>query len=245
MIQKYFNRYEIKYQISLKERDKLISYFKGFMTLDPHVQNGFDYEVRSLYFDSLFKNSYFEKMNGENIRRKLRVRFYPDFVNGGNEIVFIEIKRKVNENVSKARIAIKFGDLFKVIDGNTSFAKKFFRNLPHYDRKTLEEIWYLYKRFNLKPVCVVSYKRQPFVGKIENRFRITFDTNMKVRNSNFNLHYGTGKYFIPRNFAIMEIKFNDVIPNWVLRIVQINNCVQEKVSKFANGLEKTNSFCLI
>ena len=43
--QKYFNRYEIKYQISLKERDNLISFIHPFMRLDPYVQNGNSYEV--------------------------------------------------------------------------------------------------------------------------------------------------------------------------------------------------------
>ena len=95
--------------------------------------------------------------------------------------------------------------------------------------------------FNLKTVCVVCYHRQPYVYKIEKgRFRITFDTGVKVRNYNFDLHYGGGyKYVVPPYICIMEIKFTNFIPSWAVRIVQRNNVIQEKMSKFASGLERS------
>ena len=36
----------------------------------------------------------------------------------------------------------------------------------------------------------------------------------------------------------MEIKFNKYIPKWAINIVQRNNFVREKMSKFVSGVEK-------
>ena len=243
MVQRYFNRFEIKYQISMPEREKLIDNFKPFMELDPHVMKNFkNYEVRSVYFDSPLKRAYFEKIHGIKIRVKLRIRYYPDFQVGEEELVFIELKRKINEHVSKSRIIVPFDDAFDVIDNSTQKAKEFYKNASLEDKQKLNDIWYLYNRYNLKPVCMVWYHRQPYISKIEKgRFRITFDMGIKVRNHNFDLHTGGtgGKYVIAPQICVMEIKFTNFIPAWAVRIVQMNNVIQEKMSKFASGLERS------
>ena len=217
------------------------------MELDPFVSNKPYYEVRSIYFDSPFMKAFFEKTNGIKARVKLRIRYYPDFQSGEKELVFIELKKKNNENVSKNRILVPFKDAFKIIDNKTPTAKDFYKNASDEDKINLNEIWYLYNRYYLKPVCVVCYIRQPYMSKIKNRFRMTFDTNVKVRNFNFDLHIdGDGnRYVIPPNISIMELKFNSFIPNWVIKIMQRNDVIQEKVSKFASGLEHTRSFGLV
>ena len=84
------------------------------MELDPYVSNNHHYEVRSIYFDSPFKKAFFDKTNGIKTRVKLRIRYYPDFQNGEKELVFIELKKKNNENVSKSRILVPFKDAFKI-----------------------------------------------------------------------------------------------------------------------------------
>ncbi|MBN1801977.1 MAG: VTC domain-containing protein [Candidatus Lokiarchaeota archaeon] len=110
----------------------------------------------------------------------------------------------------------------------------------------MEENWFLIKRLNLKPECCVSYKRQPYVSIMERNFRLTFDTNMVVRNYNLDLHYGGGsKFIVPPGTCIMEVKYNSFIPQWAIKIIQTNDCVQFKMSKFAKGLEKTRSLSII
>ena len=248
MVQKFFKRFEIKYQISANERHKLVKYLRGFMKLDSHTQNCLDYEVRSLYFDSPQRKSYYEKTNGVKFRKKLRVRYYPNSNTDEVKRVFIEIKRKVNENVSKARIIVPAHQVFQIIEGNNKIAEDLYQNSSIQDRNTLEEIWYLKKRFNLKPVCAISYKRQALAGKVEKKFRITFDTNLRVTKHNFDLlsfHQGTSKLIIPRDLVVMEVKFNNIIPKWAIKILEGNDCIQEKISKFASGLKEVNSYCVV
>ena len=227
-------------------RDILIRQIQPFMELDSHVTNNRHYEIRSVYFDSPFKKSFLDKVNGIKIRIKLRIRYYPDFQNGEKELVFIELKKKINENVSKNRVLAPFEDAFKIIDNHTPEAKSFYKNGSKEDQSNLEEIWYLYNRYHLQPICVVCYKRQPYMDKIQNRFRITFDTNLKVRNYNFDLHYGNGnRYIVPPNISIMEVKFNSFIPNWAINLLQRNNILQQKMSKFASGLERDLIFSIV
>jgi len=216
------------------------------MRLDPHVMNNYDYEVRSLYFDSNFHHSFLEKKDGIAIRRKLRIRYYPNFTKNSNQFAFIEIKKKINENVAKSRVHVPLENALNILDRNHKEAKVFYGKASAQDKNTLKEIWFLYKKYNLKPVCVVSYKRQPFLSKVEKSFRLTFDTNVMVRNYNFDLHFGGGsKLIVPRSICIMEVKFNNFIPNWAIKIIHKNDCVQYKISKYAAGLAKTKNYALV
>ena len=216
------------------------------MRLDPHVKNNFGYEVRSLYFDSNFQHSFLEKKDGIAIRRKLRIRYYPDYTKDAGEFAFIEIKKKVNDNVAKRRLLVPFERALDILDKNNEDTLKLYEQSSTQDKNTLKEIWYLYKRYNLKPACIVSYKRQPFLSKLETTFRLTFDTHVMVRNYNFDLHTGGGsKFVVPRGICIMEVKFNNYVPNWAMKILQKNNCLQYKISKFASGLEKTRTYALV
>ena len=240
MVQKFFRRFEIKYQISPIERDRIKMYLNGFMEMDSHVENGRDYEIRSLYFDSPTRKAYHEKLNGVSYRRKLRIRYYPNKNNPEPSLVFLEIKRKNGENVSKARLQVPFDRAFEIVYGNSSYSEIFYKELSPQDQNTLQEIWYLVRLHKLKPAIVVSYNRQALHGKNEKRFRLTFDSDIRVRKSNFDLRYGHGsKLILPRETVVMEVKFNDQIPNWAVRILQQNNCWQEKISKFASGIEQT------
>lgn len=216
------------------------------MRLDTYIQNNYDYEVRSLYFDSNFQHSFLEKKDGIAIRYKLRIRYYPNFSKNNREFVFIEIKKKIKENVAKSRVYVPLERAINILDNNHEEAKLFYEEGSAQDKNTLKEIWFLNKKYNLKPRCIVSYKRQPYFSKIEKTLRITFDTNIMVRNFNLDLRFGGGsKFVVPRGICIMEIKFNNFIPNWAIKIIQKNDCVQYKISKFVTGLEKTKILALI
>ena len=216
------------------------------MRLDPYVQNNYSYEVRSLYFDSNFRHSLLEKRDGIGIRRKLRIRYYPDFRKDNQEFAFIEIKKKINDNVAKSRVYVPLEKVLSILDNNHPESKAFYNTASAQDKNTLKEIWFLYKKYNLKPVCIVSYKRQPFLSKVEKSFRLTFDTDVTVRNYNFDLHFGGGsKFIVPRSICIMEVKFNNFIPNWAIKIIHKNDCIQYKISKYAAGLAKTKNYALV
>lgn len=68
-------RKEIKYAISFIDESIIANRLRLVMDCDPH--NGTQgYLVRSLYFDTLQNQDYFEKMDGLENRKKIRLRIY-------------------------------------------------------------------------------------------------------------------------------------------------------------------------
>ncbi len=169
-------RFELKFIISFKERDKILKQILPFMGFDKHVKNQFNYEIRTIYFDSPFGKSYYKKKNGIKMRIKFRMRYYPEFQDPDGDFIFIELKKRDNEQVLKRRLKVPFEEAFQIIDNHTNESKVFHKNSHKEDKKILEEIWFHYKRYNLRPVCVICYNRQPYISNSETRFRITFDT---------------------------------------------------------------------
>ena len=66
-------RHEYKYVISYDEMLKLRTKFNEVLNIDRNY-NG--YMIRSLYFDSVNDDDYYDKLNGEMERKKIRLRIY-------------------------------------------------------------------------------------------------------------------------------------------------------------------------
>lgn len=73
-------RQEKKYLMNLVSMKRLSGRLAQVMIEDPH--NGAEgYCVRSLYFDTLRDTDYEEKLDGLELRRKIRLRIYAEVVN--------------------------------------------------------------------------------------------------------------------------------------------------------------------
>ncbi len=69
-----FNRFELKYLISLREAERFKTALRAYLLDDEHG-NG-RYALTSLYYDSPDFRCYWEKVDGIKFRRKLRIRRY-------------------------------------------------------------------------------------------------------------------------------------------------------------------------
>ena len=82
-------RQEKKFLIGLPEYYYHSGNLAKFMMEDPH-NRGDRYPIRSLYFDSIEDRDYQEKIDGVELRRKIRLRCYgPD-----SDFGLLEIKQK-------------------------------------------------------------------------------------------------------------------------------------------------------
>ena len=68
-------RYEHKYHLDITRMNDLIYKLTKVLNLDPHSQDG-SYQVTSLYFDTIFNELYYEKLEGLEKREKIRIRVY-------------------------------------------------------------------------------------------------------------------------------------------------------------------------
>ena len=238
-IQRYFKRFEFKYIIDLKTRYNIIRDITPFCYLDENTPESGEYPVHSLYYDSDNFKSYFEKIDGEKHRRKIRIRQYPGSI---GDMCFIEIKGKNNNNVFKKRVFLPLRDATHIlsrIDKDSIYYDK----LSESDKKIIDEIWLIYKYRNLHKKSVVSYKRKAFKGKFGKRFRLTFDRDLRVRKTDLeNIQLRGGKLITNHNTEIMELKFNEYVPTWMIKVLNKYDCALNKVSKYCVSIDALYNF---
>ena len=68
-------RTEKKYSITWAQQNVLLHRLSSIMKTDANSDIG-GYLVRSLYFDSIYDDDYFDKINGLESRKKIRLRIY-------------------------------------------------------------------------------------------------------------------------------------------------------------------------
>lgn len=231
-----FKRYEFKYQLSCKEVEFLIEdLLKNNMIWDSFVENkeSKDYTVTSVYFDSPSFKCYYDKINGLKDRYKLRLRIYDDLLFPGNN-VFLEIKRKSDMVIWKDRMILPYENYIKIFEegrydeSSFIFAKR--------DQDILNEFVCKKYKFRMTPIILVRYKRKPLVGKFNDRFRITFDNAIEATVTN-SLRFGNNFSMIAPDAIIMEVKFDNSLPHWFLRIIYKYQLDRRPFSKYCGAVE--------
>lgn len=227
-------RKEYKYLVHRDNLEKLRNRLLPFVELDKYVKNGngYDYKVRSIYFDTGKMNYYCEKDAGIERRKKFRIRGYED--TSEDSVVFLEVKRKKNEIVWKNRAPIKFKNIYGLfISKDTANLVLNHVKYPKAVNDADAFLYYFHKEF-LVPVILIVYNREPFFSKFNSDLRITFDKNIRSKicstvNGLFNEHkeiYAINDYFV------LEIKFNFGFPRWLDKIVREFGLIREAVSKY-------------
>ena len=127
-----FNRFELKYLITLQQAEQFKSGLRAYLVPDEHGNNNGRYTVSSLYYDSPGFRCYWEKLDGLRVRRKLRIRRYET---GGvlaeEAPVFLEIKQRVDRVTQKRRVILPYGEALRLCND---------RQIPEYapeDKATL------------------------------------------------------------------------------------------------------------
>ena len=110
MLQK-FSRYEFKYLVEKSVAIRIRQEIAHFMSEDPFTGGKSEnvYYVRSLYFENKHFHNFYEKIDGVKNRNKYRLRTYSPFLFGSD--VFLELKNRNNNRVSKVRESIQLEDL--------------------------------------------------------------------------------------------------------------------------------------
>jgi hypothetical protein len=229
------DRLEYKYLVPTEELSRLRRALAPFVKTDSHIdpERG-EYTVRSIYLDTCALDYYYQKLSGIQHRRKLRIRGYDQQLDDSQ--VFLEIKRKNDMAISKARALLPFRQAGRfLINGN----------IDHYfgktrDRRDARSFLYHLHRYSLRPVVLVTYDREAFFRSYDDSVRITFDKNLRscpfpnledLYSERGMLHSLSGKF-------VLEVKFSDGIPLWLKTIVRDFGLERRAVSKYAISLER-------
>jgi len=214
-------RCELKYHINAQETLILKSRLAEFMNPDLHnMDNG--YKIRSLYFDNCLSTSYYDKVEGFEKRTKYRLRLY-DF---SSKTLKLELKHKLNDVIYKETSTISRHDMENLQNGN-------YDCLLHDNDETLRKIYYHFKRHYFEPVVIVDYFRTAYFLDF-NRIRITFDSHLEKSNevTEFSNPELMMIPVLEKNHIILEIKYNDFLPEWIYTLFRGARLVRSSASKY-------------
>jgi SPX domain protein involved in polyphosphate accumulation len=229
-----FNRFELKYLITLQQAVKFKSALLAYLIPDERGNNNGRYTLTSLYYDSPDLRCYWEKVDGVKFRRKLRLRHYEtDEVFTEETPVFVEIKQRIDRVTQKRRVVLPYIEALRLCND---------RQIPNHapdDKAVIEEIYAFLWQYNLRPVSIVRYERQAFIGTdYDVGLRVTFDTSLSFQSHQLRLHeQPSGLPMLSANLVVMEIKVNERIPYWLTEMVAAHNLQMNRISKYCRSIE--------
>lgn len=229
-------RYERKYLVRNECLNALRKRMAPFLVHDsfaPEKENGlFQYTVRSVYYDTPEFNSLYEKWEGVEVRKKLRIRGYG--FEEADSMVFMEIKRKLGDRIWKNRAQVRFDAVHELL--KTGFSNGAGEQIKGRNEEDARKFLFNLYRYGYRPVNLIAYEREPFHGKFDHGVRITFDKNIRCKMwpSLKQLFSENGLRLVWKDFFILEIKyFENKMPTWAKSIVQEFGLRHEALSKFA------------
>lgn len=230
----FTNRYEIKYLIAANQLADVQASLQDYLRRDANGSHDGGYYVHSIYFDSPDMRFLREKFEGELTRVKPRIRTYRASLDGPPAGHFLEMKGRYDRIVEKRRCPI-----------DRSLAKLLLRETPVHPNgwsakhSVLGEFQYLSHRFRLVPTVSVLYHRTAYFGAHWPNLRLTFDrlvlcspaTGLDVPSEDF-------VQAIPCAQTVMELKYNDKLPQCLLHRLNSLGLQQRTFSKYAVSVER-------
>lgn len=214
-------RHENKYICSEKQMFILENRLKSFLPKDINQSDNF-YSIRSLYFDTVNDRMLCESLQGIEKRSKFRIRTY----NHSKDISRLEKKISVNNLKTKKSIILDSAEVENIISGGEI---RFDGN-----GNLRDEFYYLQKSEGLAPKIIVEYDRTAFVYDIGN-VRITFDKNIRASGeiADFYSESILGYTVQSDNRGVLEVKYDGILPGFIVNILNIGNLQQVSFSKYS------------
>lgn len=210
-----------------------------YVRLDPFSAQRPDrqYTVRSIYYDNRRFDCYNEKFDGFRLKKKFRIRGYNQL--RPDSVVFLEIKRRYEDFISKHRAPVRWDQLPLVFAGYGPKNEA----LPFAPGSAAAEaasrFLYNYYRRRLLPAVLVAYEREAFFGRFDPRLRITFDKNIRSRlyPALESLYSDRDAIFLIPGHFLLEVKFYLTLPAWLRNWLSRFNLQRQAFSKYATGIE--------
>lgn len=242
-------RYESKYIVPQTLVPEIRRFIMPFCQPDPYAAGTPpEYTITTLQLDDPYYSLHRAKEHESLNRFKLRVRTYGRI---GSAPVFTEVKTKFGATIHKYRASFPF-DLWceELVTGS---------RLPRCFRSLRQEIDFLqFKRLVLemgaRPVLLVRYIRESYVGTVDRYARVTFDRRLEYQMTDswtdFGVH-GTWRgmdsssaqgFGLSFSGVVLEVKTLSHAPVWVMDLVerfQLRKCGN---CKYSTALWRENTF---
>ncbi len=214
-------RQEKKYLLTVPDGQELDARLSSCMLRDEH-SGPHGYSIRSLYFDSLNDMDYWDKIDGLELRRKLRLRAYSPAA----DFAMLEMKQKEGAYQKKRSLRVGREDARRLCQGDYS-------PLLKYADPFAAECYGLMHCKCYQPRVVVEYRRRAFIAR-ENRIRITLDSQITATEARWDLFVpdlAQVPVLDPFNL-ILEIKYNGFLLSYIKDLAGMANRSEFSQSKY-------------
>ena len=217
-IQRCFQRYEKKYLLNPEQYQKIRAGLAPYMEADEHGR----YTICNLYYDTPDFQLIRASLDKPVYKEKLRMRSYG--VPADGDSVFVELKKKYKGVVYKRRTALEAGEALDYLAGRCSPRAK--------DQICREIDWFL-GRYHPVPQVFIAYDREALAGLEDRVLRVTFDIDLRWRDTALDLRSGDGgERITSRDQILMEIKIPGSAPVWLSRLLSENSVFPTSFSKY-------------
>ena len=200
-IQYSFRRYEKKYVLSPRQQEQLLQRIAPYMKEDVFGS----YTICNIYYDTPDWRLIRASLEKPAYKEKLRVRSYG--VPTETDRVFVELKKKYDGVVYKRRVTMRADEAAPFLacqlpDG--SFGQ------------IGQEIRWFQRHYRTQPGVFIAYDRLAFAGQEDPQLRLTFDTNLRWRDTQLDLCMGDwGAPILQGEDILMELKLPEACPLWL------------------------------
>lgn len=216
-------RHELKYMINEWEALMLKQLLKPVLAHDENGGENGRYLVRSLYFDDILESAFNDKLNGVFERKKYRIRTYGG---SGMSAIKAECKLKRNAYICKLSAALSSEEFYQILRHDYDF-------LLHKPSPLLKDYYVQCTSCGLRPCVIVDYEREAFIMN-EGNVRVTFDHDVRSSSNTFDILSQDIRAIpvFPPGELVLEVKYDDFLPNKVRNLLKLDYFEQIAVSKF-------------
>ena len=213
-----FKRYEKKYLLSARKYELLWDRLREHLVPDRFHRS----TVCSIYYDSDDYSLIRHSLEQPVYKEKLRLRSYN--VPGPDGEVFVELKKKYKGVVYKRRVRMSAVEAERYLGGQSR---------PSEDGQILREIDFFLQTHDVSPKVYIACEREAWVDREEPELRITFDRNLRWRDTDLHLTAGSeGAPLLPDGEVLMEIKIPEAAPLWLAHLLSELEIFPTSFSKY-------------
>lgn len=232
--QNIFQRYELKYMLTLEQKERLLQGMAPYMSIDKYGRD----TIRNIYFDTDNYRLIRHSIEKPVYKEKLRIRSYrlarPD------TNVYVELKKKYKSIVYKRRVSMPERaamDWICSTPPKIANSKIFNPQIP--DSQIAREIEYFRTYYEtLHPAVFLSYEREAYYSLDGSDFRVTFDDHILCRQNDLSLESDVGGISIlEEGKVLMEIKTSGGIPLWMTYLLTQEKIYKTSFSKYGTAYQ--------
>lgn len=215
-------RHELKYEIDNYQLEILKMRLASFLESDKHTGTTGSYTVRSVYYDDINNRCFYDNENGNDNRKKFRIRTY----NCSDSRINLELKHKKRGMTLKESCIID-KQIAECLINDTE------KEWSEEDDPILKKMVVLRKTIALSPKVIVEYDRTPFVYR-DGNVRITLDQNIRFSNDTVSFFEKRLPFrpVMPFGRHVLEVKYDQFLPDFISKNISSLGLQQITFSKY-------------